>query len=163
VNKDGHFNVPVGQLNRINMICDAEQLALASHLLKRSRLRCSDFEEAVEDAGRGDLVYFDPPYITTHLNNGFIKYNSKLFHQVDELRLARLAQDLASKGVSVIISNAAHPLIKQQYDGAFYKTELRRVSLIAADASRRTTFPELLVTSFPLSLDDRYHASQHKP
>jgi DNA adenine methylase len=86
------------------------------------------------------------------LTNGFIKYNSKLFRHSDELRLARVAQELAKSGASVIVSNAAHPLIKQMYDGPFYKIELRRPSLIAADPARRTKFSELLITTFPLSL-----------
>ena len=150
VNRDGKFNVPVGQLDRINAIFNPGDLILVSRLLKRVRLRCCDFEEAMQDAQAGDMVYFDPPYITTHLNNGFIKYNSKLFHQSDELRLAKLAQELATEKVSVIVSNAAHPLIKQQYDGLFYKTELQRASLIAADPRKRAKFAELVVTSFPL-------------
>ncbi len=153
VNRAGHFNVPVGQLDRITAIINPQELFLASRLLKRARLKCCDFEEGVQDSTPGDLVYFDPPYITVHLNNGFIKYNSKLFHQPDELRLAKVAQELARKQVSVVVSNAAHPLIKQQYDGLFYKTELQRDSLIAADAVKRAKFAELLVTSFPLDLE----------
>jgi DNA adenine methylase len=152
VNREGKFNVPVGQLDRIDEICELQELTLASRLLKNIKVRCSDYEDAVQDAQCGDLVYFDPPYITTHLNNGFIKYNSKLFHHSDELRLAKVAQTLAAKGVSVIVSNAAHPLIKQQYDGLFYKTELERNSLIAANPSRRTKFTELLISSFPVRL-----------
>ncbi|MBI2087911.1 MAG: DNA adenine methylase [Deltaproteobacteria bacterium] len=142
----------MGQLDRISEIFNPEERILGSRLLKRVRLRCCDFEEGVQDAKPGDLVYFDPPYITTHLNNGFIKYNSKLFHQSDELRLATLAQELAREKVSVIVSNAAHPLIKQQYDGLFFKTELQRASLIAADPYRRSKFTELVVTSFPFRL-----------
>ena len=152
VNRDGKFNVPMGQLDRIDEICDSQELNLASRLLKHVKLRCSDYEDAVQDAQPGDLVYFDPPYITTHLNNGFIKYNSRLFHHSDELRLAKVAQTLAVKGVSVIVSNAAHPLIKQQYDGLFYKTELERNSLIAANPTRRSKFTELLISSFPFRL-----------
>lgn len=152
VNRNGHFNVPMGRWNRTVEVFDPEQLVVASHLLKRVKLKCCDFEVAVKEAKPGDLVYFDPPYITTHLNNGFIKYNSKLFHHSDELRLARVAHYLTMARVSVLVSNAAHPLIKQQYDGPFFKTELRRASLIAADPERRTNFTELLITSFPLKL-----------
>lgn len=152
VNKEGHFNVPMGRSNRVVEVFDPEQLVVASHLLKRAKLRCCDFEDAIKDTQAGDLVYFDPPYITTHLNNGFIKYNSKLFHHSDELRLARVAHYLAMARVSVLVSNAAHPLIKQQYDGPFFKVELQRASLIAADPNRRSKFTELLIASFPLNL-----------
>jgi len=152
VNRDGRFNVPMGKVNHTVRVFDPQQLITASRLLKRTRLKCCDFENAVKETKAGDLVYFDPPYITTHLSNGFIKYNSKLFHHSDELRLATLAHYLAMKNVSVLVSNASHPLIKQQYDGLFYKTELLRNSLIAADSQRRLMFKELLVTSFPLSI-----------
>ena len=152
VNKNGHFNVPWGRWSRPVEVFDPDQLAIASHLLKRAKLKCCDFEVTVKDAKPGDLVYFDPPYITTYLNNGFIKYNSKLFSHADELRLSRVAHDLAMSRVSVLASNAAHPSIKQQYDGPFFKVELRRASRIAADPAKRSKFTELLITSFPLSL-----------
>ena len=151
VNKQGKFNVPVGQLDRLGKLFDPSELIIASHILKRAKIQCCDFEKAVENADPGDMVYFDPPYITTHLKNGFIKYNSRLFQQSDELRLATVAQRLVRAGVSVMVSNAAHPLIKQQYDGPFYKRELMRASLIAADPSKRSMFTELLITSFPLA------------
>lgn len=152
VNKDGYFNVPVGRVNRGVEVFDPDQLIIASHLLKRAKLRCCDFEKAVKDARAGDLVYFDPPYIRTHLNNGFIKYNSKLFHHSDELRLARVARDLANANASVLVSNAAHPLIKQQYDGIFYKVEMVRSSLIAANPKKRSKFTELLISNFQISV-----------
>ena len=134
----------------------------ASRLLRRAKLKCCDFEVTVKEARlKSDLVYFDPPYITTHLKNGFIKYNSVLFHQLDELRLSKLADRLARRGVKIILSNAAHPLIKQQYDGVFYKAEIERASLIAGDPKKRSRFTELLVTSFPVALENP-EASSHK-
>ncbi len=151
VNNLGKFNVPIGtHLSRGFKVYDSDHLKSISHLLKRAIIKRCDFEETVKQARSGDLVYFDPPYITTHLKNGFIKYNSVLFHQSDELRLAKLAEKLANRKIQVILSNAAHPLIKQQYNGCFYKTEILRPSLIAADPEKRTKFLELLVTSFPL-------------
>jgi len=152
VNMQGRFNVPVGRVHSGVEVYAAEQLLAASQLLKRAKLKCCDFEQAVKDSKPGDLVYFDPPYITTHLTNGFIKYNSKLFHHSDELRLAHVAHSLAARGVSVVLSNAAHPLIKQQYDGLFFKTEIQRGSVIAADSARRGKFTELLISNFRLNL-----------
>jgi DNA adenine methylase len=149
VNLEGRFNVPIGSWRHPPKIFDPEQLLIASRLLKRTKLKCCDFEDAVTELKKGDLVYFDPPYITTHLNNGFFHYNSKLFHHSDELRLARVAHYLTMKGVSVAVSNAAHPLIRQQYDGPFFKTEIDRHSTIAADVNHRSKIKELLVTSFP--------------
>ncbi len=154
VNNLGKFNVPIGtNLQRGYKVFDADHLKAASRLLKRAIIKRCDFEEATKDAKTKDLVYFDPPYITTHLKNGFIKYNSILFHQSDELRLAKVAEKLVKHRVQVILSNAAHPLIKQQYNGSFYKSEISRPSLIAGDPAKRTKFLELLVTSFPLTIE----------
>jgi len=155
VNRNGEFNVPKGNLERINKLFDPEQLRAASRLLKRATLKCCDFEEAVRDADRGDLVYFDPPYIRSHMENGFIKYNSKLFSQSDELRLARVAQNLSKTKTSVILSNAAHPTIKQLYDGPFYKTAIQRASCIAGDPDKRSRFAELVITNFSFDLAKR--------
>lgn len=154
VNNLGKFNVPIGtHLQREYRVFDVDHLRATSRLLKRAIIKRCDFEEAAKDSKSKDLTYFDPPYITTHLKNGFIKYNSVLFHQSDELRLAKVAEKLAKRGVQVILSNAAHPLIKQQYNGCFYKTEILRPSLIAGDPTKRTKFLELLVTSFPLTIE----------
>lgn len=155
VNREGKFNVPIGRnLSEGYKIFDSGQLLKASQLLRRVKLKCCDFEEAVKEANlKNDFVYFDPPYITTHLNNGFIKYNSVLFQQADGLRLSRLAGKLAQRGVKVMLSNAAHPLIKQQYDGMFFKAEIDHASLIAGDPTKRSRFTELLVTSFPVSIN----------
>lgn len=151
VNRDGRFNVPVGRIGASVILFDSFHLRNVSRVLRKAKLKVCDFEDAVREAKSGDLVYFDPPYITTHLTNGFIKYNAKLFREADELRLARVSRELAKKGVHVIVSNAAHPLIRQQYDGSFYKTEVRRTSLIAADRNRRIEYPELVISTFPLN------------
>ncbi|MDD5079720.1 MAG: Dam family site-specific DNA-(adenine-N6)-methyltransferase [Candidatus Omnitrophica bacterium] len=148
VNTNGRFNVPCGSLRSNALIFEEEHLIAVSKLLKSVELLCCDFEESIKDVKSGDLVYFDPPYVTTHLKNGFIGYNSKLFSQLDELRLAKLADQLRNKGALIVISNAAHPSIKQLYNGHFYKTEITRFSGIAADPERRSNFLELLVTNF---------------
>lgn len=152
VNRQGRFNVPAGEVSRVKELYNRQQLITASELLKKAKLRCCDFEVALKTAESGDFVYCDPPYITTHLDNGFIKYNSKLFCEVDELRLAKMGRTLVDSRVSVLISNASHPLIRQLYDGPFYKTEVVRSSLIAADSRKRTKFAEILISNFAIRI-----------
>ena len=151
VNRQGRFNVPVRDAPGGRTVFDGDQLMAASRMLKRAVLLCCDFEESVSNARKGDLVYFDPPYITTHLNNGFVKYNSRLFSHADELRLAAVAARLVGREVYVMVSNSPHPLIREQYDGPFFITSVRRSSSIAADAARRGVVSEMLVSSFPLN------------
>lgn len=148
VNASGKFNVPCGSLRSNTLVFEEFHLMAVSRQLKRAELICCDFEESINNVKSGDLIYLDPPYVTSHFKNGFIGYNSKLFSQLDELRLAKKADELRSKGALLVISNAAHPSIKQLYNGHFYKTEIMRFSGIAADPSHRSNFSELLVTNF---------------
>ena len=53
----------------------------------------------------------DPPYTVSHNNNGFVKYNEKLFHDKDQQRLAQLVRDLRELGATYLLTNAAHASI----------------------------------------------------
>ena len=105
-----------------------------------------DFGESVKTAMQGDLVYFDPPYVTGHSNNGFIEYNQQLFSWDDQIRLAKVARELINRGVKVIISNANHNGILQLYRG-FTITSFSRFSTIASEVSNRKRIMEVLIFS----------------
>lgn len=148
VNKDGRFNTPFGTY--INpTICDAARIKAAARALWRATLREGDFAEVVAGAKSGDLVYCDPPYITGHQHNGFLKYNAPLFSWEDQQRLARVAKELAGKGVHVLISNADHMTVRQLYSG-FHCYRVRRNSLIAGPVDSRGVVSEILVSSYPI-------------
>jgi DNA adenine methylase len=144
-NLRGEFNVPFGRYTNPG-ICQEQRLRAAAAALKGARLVSGDFEAVVSSARRGDLVYFDPPYITGHSNNGFMKYNASLFAWPDQTRLAASANALREKGVIVVISNAAHPSIARLYEG-FSKYSRRRDSLIAGDSRHRAETAEVLFAS----------------
>ena len=145
VNFDGHFNVPYG--HRPNRpVCDADRLRRASRILQEVKLVPDDFEVAVRAAKATDLVYLDPPYTVAHSNNGFIRYNAKLFSWDDQKRLARVAADLAARGCHVIVTNASHPPIKALYPG-FSVHELERRSTISARPTGRTEISEYVFTT----------------
>ncbi len=140
VNLKGEFNVPYGYKTHVDP-CDEERISRASDLLKRAVIRDQDFEEALSTATRGDLVYLDPPYTVAHGNNGFIKYNAKIFSWEDQVRLAHVAKKLAGKGCTVIVSNADHFSIRNLYTG-FATATLERNSVIAASSDFRSRVTE---------------------
>lgn len=148
VNLNGEFNVPFGRY--VNpTICQEQRLREAAAALMDTSLRCEDFEAAVANASSGDFVYLDPPYITGHTNNGFLKYNAHLFSWEDQRRLSRVAAELKDRGVSVLVSNADHPAVTDLYTGFFYYREQRR-SLIGGVGSVRSNVYETLLSSYPL-------------
>lgn len=148
VNQRGDFNVPFGRYDNPT-ICDAGRIRAASHALRHATLECRDFAEAVRSATEEDLVYFDPPYVTGHHNNGFLKYNSRLFSWYGQKRLGRAAATLKKRGVHVLISNAYHPEVAKLYEG-FNCYRLTRQSLIGGQGSQRGVITEALFSSYPL-------------
>ena len=145
VNLKGAFNVPYGYKTHLSP-CDPGKIKHASKLLTRSTIRCQDFEEAVSHAQSGDLIYLDPPYTTAHANNGFVKYNAKIFTWEDQKRLAVLACDLARRGCFVIVSNADHSSIRSLYRD-FNLLQVDRHSVIAASREFRRPITECIFYS----------------
>jgi DNA adenine methylase len=144
-NTNGQFNVPYGYKWHLRP-CDRPRIRAASQALQHAQLRCGDFETAVADAGKRDVVYLDPPYTVAHGNNGFLKYNAKIFSWDDQLRLASLADRLATGGCKVIISNADHASILRLYRG-FKMLRVTRPSRIAASVQFRRSITECLFYS----------------
>jgi DNA adenine methylase len=152
VNKRGDFNVPFGRHGKNLLICDKAQLRAASQALAGASIRVADFSEVVEDAKRGDLVYFDPPYTVAHSTNGFLEYNAEVFSWADQYRLARSADALRRKGVFVAISNADHHSIRKLY-GERYEFKvitLPRWSTVAGSATKRFASRELILLGAPM-------------
>ena len=134
-NLQGKFNVPYGHKSHIDLV-ESLPILEAAKALRKAKLRCADFEDAVTDALPGDVVYFDPPYTVAHGNNGFLKYNAKIFSWRDQERLAKVAAALADKGCTVIVSNADHPSILSLY-ASFQVLKIERQSVIAASSAFR--------------------------
>ena len=142
LNSSGTFNVPYGYRTYLQP-CDPIKIKAVSKSLSSAKLYCRDFELSVASAKKGDLIYVDPPYTVAHGNNGFLKYNAKIFSWNDQIRLATLAQDLVERGCYVIISNADHPSIHELYK-KFKPKIVERASIIAASADNRRQTTECI-------------------
>jgi len=117
-------------------------------MLKRASLVVSDFEAVIGRARRGDLIFADPPYVTAHSQNGFLKYNEKLFSWNDQVRLVRCLLSAKKKGAQIVATNADTPSVRKLYEGSFTIRAVTRSSVIAASPSYRGNSSELVVTSW---------------
>jgi DNA adenine methylase len=145
-NRGGDFNVPFGNNGR-DMVGDIENMTGVVRALRNADIYCQDFEETCRMACKGDLVYMDPPYTVTHENNNFIEYNARIFTWQDQIRLRDLVLGLTSKGVKVVVSNAAHRTVEELYRGFKIHT-VTRSSVLAAKNSARRKINEFIIVNY---------------
>jgi len=144
VNLQGKFNVPVG--TKTAVVLESDDFKATAELLKRAIFCCEDFEVLINRAEEGDLIFADPPYTVRHNNNGFVKYNEKLFSWSDQERLAHALTRAAKRGVKVVASNAAHSEVKALYSQpTFTFLEVSRYSSISSNSTSRRSYCELVI------------------
>jgi DNA adenine methylase len=144
VSQRGDFNVPKG--TRASVLRPTDNFEGVAKLLSSSDLRVSDFEAVIDGAGAGDLVFADPPYTVNHNNNGFMRYNEKLFSWADQKRLAAALTRAHRRGAMVVATNADHESVKKLYWGnGFRLRAVERASFMSCNAASRRHFKEVII------------------
>jgi DNA adenine methylase len=141
VNRKGHFNVPIGTKTKVLM---GDDFGAISARLKTVVIRCCDFSESMREAGKGDLIYADPPYTVRHNANGFLKYNQQIFSWDDQVRLRDAAVAASQRGATVVVSNADHDSLHELYGEIADFKRLTRPSVISGTSAARGRVTEAL-------------------
>jgi DNA adenine methylase len=116
VNSRGAFNVPAGRYVNPGIL-DRDGLRAASEALAGQAVEVAPFEHVLNEARRGDFVYFDPPYHPISETSDFTAYTAGGFGMEDQRRLAAVFRELASRGCAVMLSNSDTPFIRRLYAG----------------------------------------------
>lgn len=146
VNRDGHFNVPKGTKDRV--LLPTDDFESVARVLSRARLHTGDFGKLISDAGRGDLIFADPPYTVQHNQNAFIKYNEHLFSWSDQCRLAHALAAARDRGASILATNADTRCVRRLYtDLGFTLGRAKRLSVMSANPAHRKKYSELVITA----------------
>jgi DNA adenine methylase len=148
VNLAGQYNVPYGHRTWYNPPC-LDDLQHASTRLRSAILAGGDFSAALENVGPGDLVFLDPPYTVAHNNNGFVRYNDKLFSFADQRRLSEMVDTIRERGAYYILTNAAHCSIAELFEKGDRRIETFRKNAVGGAAAARGTATEYLFTNLP--------------
>lgn len=145
VNKRGEFNTPYGHY-RNPTIVPAKLLRDASVALRGATLTAAGYREACASAGRGDLVYLDPPYVPAGGFADFRRYHRVQFREDDHEELARVFKELDARGCHVRLSNAYTPFVLDLYaDWTIHEVTTRRA--INSNGSRRGPVREVIVAN----------------
>jgi DNA adenine methylase len=145
VNQKGEFNVPYG-CKPGTTVLNRPLLRAAAEALQAATLLHSKFEHQVAKAGKGDVVYCDPPYTVKHDNNGFVRYNESIFSWDDQVRLAEDCRAAARRGARVIVSNARHEPVRKLYSD-FTARIVHRNSMVSGSVEGRGSVAEYLFLS----------------
>jgi DNA adenine methylase len=143
VNSKGEFNVPFGKSKSPSLYVE-ENLRACSKRLKGSTITNESFEKAVAKARKGDLVYFDPPYIPLSASASFAAYAKEGFDLSHQELLSETILKLSNKGVLVLLSNSDTPMTRKIFRNTL---TLRKVlmtrSISSSGATRKPVFEVL--------------------
>lgn len=159
VNQQGVCNTPWGDpgnilINktkirahiRMKDLVREDELRALHKLLQRATLHTGDFEGTCDGARRGDVVYFDPPYVADKGRPSFVSYAAGGFRRADQKRLATVLRDLDTRGVRWLLSDAATENAGSVY-GLWNVTEVDVRRSCSGKSSGRGTARELLVSN----------------
>ena len=143
VNAKGEFNVPWGKIKNPKLV-DNENYFSVSKRLQKTKILNVDYVKAVSTAKKGDLVYFDPPYIPLSITASFAAYAKNGFNLSDQEELAAVISRLTAKGVYVLLSNSDTELTRRIFGKniSFRTIDVRRS--ISANSEGRIKITEII-------------------
>ncbi len=118
-NAKGGFNVPFGRYGKPYF--PRKEMVEFSAKAKHAEFRVADFRSVMMEARAGDVVYCDPPYVPLSRTANFTSYGTGKFGEAEQAALAILAESLAARGVTVVISNHDTEFTVQAYRNAALK------------------------------------------
>ena len=146
VNASGHYNVPFGRYSNPTIV-DEENLRACARALKLARVECRTFHDVEHYAGKGDFVYFDPPYAPVSATADFTAYSKDGFGEDQQRALAELCRRLDQRRVHFMLSNSSTPLTLDLY-GEFRVQQVQANRAINSNGASRGKVPEILVMNY---------------
>jgi DNA adenine methylase len=148
VNLQGQYNVPYGNPTK-PPLSNVKHLLAVSQKLQGAVIDVSDFEAITDRVRAGDFVFLDPPYTVAHNNNGFVKYNQKLFSFEDQTRLSVVVDEVRKRGAYYLLTNAAHDSIATLFEKGDRKLEFTRGNSVGGSQAKRGSATEYVFTNVP--------------
>jgi DNA adenine methylase len=145
--KNGTFNVPVGSYKSISRPDDQLFTNASAWLQKATSLTCTDYQDTLKEAGEGDQVYADPPFLPESKTASFSSYTQGVFSTADHETLARNLIAARDRGAVVVVSGSGGSATRELYGDLGFKLEDFEVSRsISSKSSTRGKRMEVLMT-----------------
>jgi len=145
VNSKGQFNVPMGKYPNPAILME-EDLREISKLLSHAEIIRIGFEKVLENAKKGDFIYFDPPYYPLK-KESFTTYTKDKFLEEEQEKLARIFKELDKRGCLLMLSNSDTEFIKKLYKD-YSINFVKATRMINCDATKRGKINEIVITNY---------------
>ena len=151
VNSQGLFNVPYGRYTN-PAICDEPVLRAIHRYFNRKNVEIEilngDFAVAVENAGRGSFIYFDPPYHSPE-NTNFTGYQAGGFDDDEQRRLRDVFVARTDAGAKCLLSNSDTQFVRELYcDNRFETITVKAKRAINSNSAGRGEVDEVLIKNW---------------
>lgn len=150
--RSGTYNVPYSGDRSTSRLTEGARLSAVGAALRQATLIDGDFESALSSADDGAFVYCDPTYALPGAERSFRRYGGSTFGWTDQVRLADVAHDLASRGAVVVVSNADDRRVQDLYHGGLTCALSRRANF---PNGHNGTIPERLFILAPRAVSRR--------
>lgn len=153
VNKNGDFNVPMGNYKNPT-ICDKENLKELSKLIKNVKFEYGDYKESKKYVKQNTFIYFDPPYRPLNITSAFTSYTKEDFSEENQKELAVYYKELSDKKIKVMLSNSNPKNINVEdyfFDNIYKEFKINEVyakRMINSNSNARGEISELLITNY---------------
>ena len=146
VNRNGEHNVPYGRYKNPNWL-DSQNILACSKLLAQTEIQTGDFEIIKEHIQKGDLIYFDPPYVPLNTSSNFTAYTDQGFDDSMQFRLKELCDYIDSIGAYFMLSNSYTEFILDLYK-EYDITTVMASRAVNSKASGRGKIREVVVRNY---------------
>ncbi len=152
VNRNNHFNVPIGSYKKPKFVSNDHVLAL-SEKLQQVEILTGDFEQTLEFIPQNlpCLFYIDPPYRPISDTASFTAYANNEFNDDEQIRLAKFCRTINELGCQFVLSNSDpknHDVNDDFFDELYSEFNIQRIQAnraISAKGSGRKAITELLI------------------
>lgn len=147
-NKNGKFNVPIGDIKTLRMPSQGA-LIHAAQLLDRANLLTINHQDEVfrviSRAGIGDVVFVDPPYLGTFNDYDAIFDIREDFHE----QLACTLWQTNINGATIIAMNVDAPEIRKWYSPFCEIETINRTQIVSGGNKGREEWSQILAVAKP--------------
>ena len=133
------------------MICDEENLRNINKVLQDVTIVCGDYSLSKQFIDKDTFVYLDPPYRPISDTSAFTAYNSDMFDDTEQIRLAKFINEINTSGAKIVLSNSDPKNVNPEdtfFDELYKSYRIKRIAatrMINSKADSRGKINELLI------------------